>query len=69
MLEAEHDADILSLTKKFPDVARTEPCRVSFFEDRYADVLRHLSDHSIVPLKIERLEPSLEDVFMEVAKQ
>ena len=68
-IETENDADIDILQKRFPDAKKLERNKIAFTEKRYAlaDVLRFVADSGIPILKIERNEPSLEDLFMEVS--
>ncbi len=68
VIETETDADAESLQNAFADMNKLGRSKVTFSEDNYSasDVLRFVADHNISLLKMERLEPSLEDLFMEV---
>ena len=45
--------------------------KVIFSENKYSasEILRFVADHRISLLKVERLESSLEDLFMEVTEK
>ena len=68
-LETDSESDALNLLVRFPKMKRTGRCRIVFSENDYSpsDIMRHLADRSVSILKIERIEPTLEDLFMEVA--
>ena len=68
MIETENDSDTVILQNVFPDVKEIDRNKVTFSENKYSasEVLRFVVDHRISLLKVERLEPSLEDLFMEV---
>ena len=71
VIETEHDADLLMLVAAFPDMTKVDRTKVTFSENNHplSDVLRFVADRHIPLLKIERLEPSLEDLFMEVTER
>ena len=71
MIETENDSDIVLLRNAFPEAKKLDRNKVTFSEDKYSasDVLHFLADHHISLLKMERLEPSLEDLFMEVTEK
>lgn len=68
VIETENDSGILALTEAFSSMKMLERNKVSFSEDNHSisDVLQFVANQSIAVLKIERSEPSLEDLFMEV---
>ena len=70
-IEADDCSDIADLQRRFPDIKRVDVNKASFCESRYAlaDVLRFVADSGISVSKIERNEPSLEDLFMEVTRR
>jgi ABC-2 type transport system ATP-binding protein len=66
ILETEGEED--SLLQAFPQMQRAEAGGLCFRqrEHELQDVLRFLADHRIPLTKLERLEPTLESLFMEV---
>ena len=71
VIETENDSDIVILLNTFPEVKKIDENKVTFSEDTrsVSEVLRFVADHRISLLKMERLEPSLEDLFMEVTEK
>ena len=71
VVETENDSDIVILLNTFPEVKKIDENKVIFSEDKrsVSEVLRFVADHRISLLKVERLEPSLEDLFMEVTEK
>lgn len=71
VIETENDSDIVILLNTFPEVKKIDENKVIFSEDKrsVSEVLRFVADHRISLLKVERLEPSLEDLFMEVTEK
>ena len=70
-LEAEACESILSLKETFPKVKQSGENKVIFGEKDYplADVLHFVAAKQIPLLKLERLEPTLEDLFVEVTEK
>lgn len=70
-IEVDSESDAMSILNKFPNMKKIGRSCINFLEKDYAlaDVLRYLSDFRVPVLKIERSEPSLEDLFMEVAEK
>lgn len=68
LLEAEQESDIIRLTKAFSDCKKTGQTQMEFSEKEHSlfEVLQYITDRKIPVLKIERMEPSLESLFMEV---
>lgn len=70
-LEIERKTDFPLLLHAFAQMRQAGPNQLSFLESEYAiaDVLRFLADHKISILKFERIEPTLESLFMEVTRK
>ncbi len=71
MIETENDSDTVILRNAFPEVKEIDRNKVTFSENKHSasEILRFVADHRISLLKVERLEPSLEDLFMEVTEK
>lgn len=71
MIETENDSDTVILRNAFPEVKEIDRNKVTFSENKYSasEVLGFVANHRISLLKVERLEPSLEDLFMEVTEK
>lgn len=71
MIEVETEEALLLLERRFSNMKRIDRNKVTFSEDKYSvsDVLRFVADQGVSLLKAERLEPSLEDLFMEVTEK
>lgn len=71
LLESENDADMHKLIQAFPTMKQIGRNQLTFCESVLCtfDVLRFVSDQHIVLLKFERVEPTLESLFMEVTQQ
>ncbi len=67
-LEMANEADGAAIRRAFPTVKPAEGNGLTFSEKDTAvsEVLRFISDHRMSLLKWERIEPTLESVFMEV---
>lgn len=70
-LETENDADFLLLGQTFPKMKQIGRNKIVFCERDHTvfEVLRFVSDRHIAILKFERTEPTLESLFMEVARK
>ena len=70
VLETEQAADALRLRQAFPSIRETGPNKVLFSAgmDTIFDVLRFVTEQQILLVKMERAEPSLESLFMEVVE-
>jgi ABC-2 type transport system ATP-binding protein len=70
-LEIERETDLPLLLHAFAQMRQAGPNQLSFLESEYAiaDVLRFLADRNIPIVKLERTEPSLETLFMEVTQK
>lgn len=71
LLETETDADIHKLIQAFPSMKQLSRNQFTFCESMLSafDVLRYVSNKQITLLKFERVEPTLESLFMEVTGQ
>ena len=71
VIETENDSDTVILRNAFPEAKETDRNKVTFSENKYSasEVLGFVANHRISLLKVERLEPSLEDLFMEVTEK
>ncbi|MBR6760804.1 MAG: ABC transporter ATP-binding protein [Oscillospiraceae bacterium] len=70
LLETEHDTDLLMLQQAFPNLRQTGKHQMIFCERDYTmfEVLRFVADQKILLVKMERTEPTLESLFMEVTR-
>ena len=70
-IETEREEDVAVLCKAFPKLEQTGSGCAAFSERDTAvsDVLRFVADRKISILKIERTEPTLESLFMEVTQK
>jgi ABC-2 type transport system ATP-binding protein len=70
-IETEREEDLAVLCKAFPKLEPGEKGCATFTEKNVAvaDVLRFVADQKIPILKIERTEPTLENLFMEVTRK
>ncbi len=71
VIETENDSDLVLLRNAFPEVKEIDRNKVTFSEDQHSafEVLRFVAENRISLLRAERLEPSLEDLFMEVTEK
>ena len=71
LVETESEAGMQALQAAFPALRQTGKNQLSFREKDCpaAEVLRFLADRAVPLLKIERAEPSLESLFMEVVEK
>ncbi len=71
LLETENEDDMLKVIRAFPQMKRLGSNRLAFREGTLSafDVLRFVSDEQIALLKWERVEPTLESLFMEVTRK
>lgn len=65
LLETETEAGLTVLMQAFPHLQRTDAA-LRLSGDDINDVMRFLADNSIRLMKLERQEPTLESLFMEV---
>ena len=71
LVETEDEAGLILLLEAFPAAKRTGKTTLTFDEKALAlpDALRFVADWKIGLLKIERAEPTLESLFMEVVEK
>lgn len=67
-LEVQNENDAEQIIKAFTEIKRIDQNRLAFFEGEHTlfDLLRFVADNQISILKLERTEPTLEGLFMEV---
>lgn len=70
LLETEQENGIQGLLRAFNGCRQSDKNQIVFHEGEHTifDVLRFVTDQKIPILKVERLEPTLESLFMEVVK-
>ena len=70
LLETEKEADAAALQKTFPAMRRTDH-QLIFSEKDYElfDILKAVTHDHINILKVERMEPTLENLFLEVVEK
>ena len=68
LIETEREKDIVSIIAAFPDCKRIGKTQMEFSENQNTlfDIMQYITSQRIAVLKIERMEPSLESLFMEV---
>ncbi len=68
LLETEKESDVASFLSAFPDCKRIGQTQMEFSEKEHTlfELLQYITNQKIPVLKIERMEPSLESLFMEV---
>ena len=68
LLELERGTDLLTIQYVFPNVKQIGKNQLIFCENDNSvfDILRFVADKNIPLLKLERIEPTLESLFMEV---
>lgn len=71
LLEVENAKDVQILLQMFCDMKQLEGNRLHFREHEHTlfEVLRFVADRQILLLKMERMEPTLESLFMEVVEK
>ena len=71
LFETENDADMRKLIQAFPIMKQIGRNQLTFYESVLCifDVLRFVSEQHIDLLKFERVEPTLESLFMEVTQK
>ncbi len=70
IIETEQKGATDTLIKAFSDLKRTEQNALVFHgdEDRFFDIMQYVSENRIPVQRIERIEPTLESLFLEVTK-
>lgn len=68
LIETEKESDVTLILNAFSDCKRLGQTQIEFREKEHTlfEVLHYITDQKIPVLKIERMEPSLESLFMEV---
>ena len=71
LIETERESDVQILLSAFKDCKRLGNSQLVFWEKENTlyDVLQFITERKIPVLKVERMEPSLESVFMEVVEK
>ena len=69
LLEPETPADMAALRMAFPQLAATDAGQLLLPAEATSDALRFIADHGIRLTKLEKQEPSLERLFMEVTNR
>ena len=71
LMETENDADMQKLIQAFPSMKQLGRNQLTFCESALSafNALRFVSDQHIALLKFERVEPTLESLFMEVTQK
>lgn len=71
LLEPEKDSDILTLRQAFPDMKLIGKNQLTFCASDHTmfDILGFVTERRIALLKLERIEPTLESLFMEVTRK
>lgn len=70
IIEPEQKETVDALTKAFGDLRRGEQNTLIFHggEDRFFAIMKYISENRIPMQRIERIEPTLESLFLEVTK-
>ncbi len=68
LLEVEREEDVDKITLAFPECAKVGQTQIEFGEKAHTvhEVMEFITKEKLPVLKIERMEPSLESLFMEV---
>ena len=68
LLETASDDQLAAIISAFPSVEKAHDCQLTFSTEAVAvsDVMGFMAKANISPLKLERVEPTLESLFMEV---
>lgn len=71
LLELEKEEDQKAITGTFPKMKREGECIVSFRTEDHPlpRVLQYLAQEAISPVRLERMEPTLESLFLEVVQK
>ena len=70
MIEMEKKEVMDMLTEAFCELQRTEENVLVYQgdEDQFFDIMKYISENKVPILRIERIEPTLESLFLEVTK-
>lgn len=71
LLETEKEIDVSIFQKNFPRMREISRNQLSFYESDYPmfSILRIIAERHIPILKLERIEPTLESLFVEVVEK
>lgn len=71
IIETETENELKALTSAFPYLNKTGRTTLKFTEKQYSifEVMNFITENKLAVLKIERVEPTLESMFMEVVKK
>ena len=71
IIETETENELKALTSAFPYLNKTGRTTLKFNEKQYSifEVMNFITENKLAVLKIERVEPTLESMFMEVVKK
>lgn len=71
LLETEKETDVSIFQENFPRIRKISRNQLSFYESDYPifSILRIITERRIPILKLERVEPTLESLFMEVVEK
>ena len=71
LVETDKNEGMHALQTAFPEMRQTGRNQLAFSEKDYApgEVLRFVADHAVPIVKIEREEPTLESLFVEVVEK
>jgi len=71
LLELEKEEDQKAITGAFPKMKREDACIVSFRTEDHPlpRVFQYLAQQTISPVRLERMEPTLESLFLEVVQK
>lgn len=71
IIETETEKELKTLTSAFPCLQQTGRTMLKFKENQqsFFEVMHFITDKKLPVLKIERVEPTLESMFMEVVKK
>lgn len=71
IIETETENELKALTSAFPYLNKTGRTILKFNEKQYSifEVMNFITENKLAVLKIERVEPTLESMFMEVVKK
>lgn len=70
IIETEQKETVCTLQKAFGDLKATEGNSLVFHgsKERFFDIMRYVAENRILVQRIERIEPTLESLFLEVTK-
>lgn len=71
LLETASDDHLAAIIRAFPSMEKADDNQLVFCEGdaSVSDVMRFMANEGISPLRLDRMEPTLESLFMEVTKK